>query len=66
MPGMKGDEFLVKAHQRFPKVVKILLTGHAAAEAIDNARRNAALHRCLWKPWQPEELREAIDSGLAR
>ncbi|NEP62201.1 MAG: response regulator [Symploca sp. SIO2G7] len=24
MPGMKGDEFLIKVHQRFPKVVKIL------------------------------------------
>ena len=27
MPGMKGDEFLIKAHQRFPSVVKIMLSG---------------------------------------
>ena len=27
MPGMKGDEFLIKAHERFPSVVKIMLSG---------------------------------------
>jgi len=66
MPGIKGDVFLVKAHQRFPKVVKIMLTGQADQSAIQNAKENAALHRCLTKPWLPEDLREAIESGLAQ
>ena len=66
MPGIKGDEFLVKAHQRFPKVVKIMLTGQADQSAIENAKENAALHRCLRKPWLPDDLREAIESGLAQ
>ena len=35
MPGMKGDEFLIKVHQKFPNVVKILLTGQADKRAIE-------------------------------
>ena len=43
MPGMKGDEFLIEAHKRFPKVIKMLLTGQADKEAIKNAQLNANL-----------------------
>ena len=34
MPGMKGDEFLIKVHHKFPKIVKIMLTGQADESAI--------------------------------
>ena len=34
MPGMKGDEFLIQVHQKFPHIVKVLLTGQADSEAI--------------------------------
>lgn len=64
MPGVKGDAFLVKAHGKFPRVVKIMLTGQADPDAVENARRHANLHRCLSKPWQPEDLRDAILEGL--
>jgi len=64
MPGMKGDEFLVKVHQSFPRVVKLLLTGQADESAIVRARDQANLHRCLLKPWSEAELIEAIRSGL--
>ena len=50
MPGMKGDEFLVQAHQRFPSVVKIMLSGQAEPAAVERARREAGLHEFLAKP----------------
>jgi CheY-like chemotaxis protein len=65
MPGIKGDEFLVQVHQKFPRVVKILLTGQADESAIERAKNEANLHRCLSKPWTEEELIETIKSGLA-
>ncbi len=65
MPGMKGDEFLIKVHQRFPQVVKVMLTGQADQTAIDRAKREANLHQCLLKPWSEAELIETIQSGLA-
>jgi CheY-like chemotaxis protein len=64
MPGMKGDEFLVQAHQRFPTVVKIMLSGHAEQSAVDRARRDAGLHEFLAKPWNAAELVDSINLGL--
>ena len=34
MPGMKGDEFLIRVHQHFPELTKIMLTGHADPDAF--------------------------------
>ncbi|MFZ1029203.1 MAG: response regulator [Limnoraphis robusta] len=64
MPGMKGDEFLIKVHQKFPNVLKIMLTGQADMEAIKQAIEQANLYRCLSKPWNSEELIATIQSGL--
>jgi response regulator RpfG family c-di-GMP phosphodiesterase len=64
MPGMKGDEFLVQAHRRFPTVVKILLSGQAQQEAVDRAKREGGLHDFLSKPWNASELVETINAGL--
>jgi DNA-binding NtrC family response regulator len=66
MPGIKGDEFLIKIHQKFPKVIKIMLTGHADREAIERAQTQADLYCCLHKPWDGRELIETIKAGLAK
>ena len=66
MPGMKGDELLIRIHEQFPKVVKILLTGQADEVAIDRAKKFANLHCCLSKPWSEAELLETIKSGLSQ
>ena len=64
MPGMRGDEFLIKIHKKFPKIVTVMLTGQADDMAIQNAIENANLHRCIYKPWTEEELVSAITSGM--
>jgi CheY-like chemotaxis protein len=64
MPGMKGDEFLVQAHRRFPTVVKIMLSGQAQQEAVDRAKREGGLHDFLAKPWNASELVQTITVGL--
>ncbi|MEG4117165.1 response regulator [Microcoleus sp. N9_B4] len=65
MPGMKGDEFLVRVHQKFPNIVKIMLTGQADEEAVNRAFDEANLHRCLPKPWSESELIETIKTALS-
>ena len=65
MPGMKGDEFLIRVHQQYPHIVTVMLTGQANEEAIERTRRDANLHRCLYKPWTEEELIETLISGLS-
>ena len=64
MPGKKGDEFLIEVHKRFPKIIKVMLTGQADNEAINNARANAKLHACISKPWSASELERVIKTGL--
>lgn len=64
MPGMKGDEFLIRAHERFPSVVKIMLSGQAETAAVERARRDAGLHDFLAKPWNAEALVKSITQGL--
>ncbi len=66
MPGMKGDEFLIKVHQKFPNIVKILLTGQADKRAIERATKEANLHRYIAKPWEQQELIDSIESGLKK
>jgi CheY-like chemotaxis protein len=66
MPGMKGDEFLIQVHQKFPNILKVMLTGQADQEAIERAHTEAHLHRCLQKPWDGKELIETIKAGLTK
>jgi two-component system sensor histidine kinase ChiS len=56
MPGMKGDEFLIKIHQKLPTTLKILLTGQANAEAVGNIVNKAKLYRYIAKPWDTQDL----------
>ncbi len=64
MPQVKGDEFLVQVHDKFPHIVKVMLTGQADDEAVERAQQEANLHRCLRKPWDEQELIDTIRSGL--
>jgi CheY-like chemotaxis protein len=66
MPGIKGDELLIKVHQKYPKIIKVMLTGQADAGALQRAVQEADLYCCLYKPWQSKELIETIKSGLAK
>ena len=64
MPGLRGDEFLIQLHKKLPRVVKVMLTGQCDERSIERARREANLHRCLFKPWSETELIETIESGI--
>ena len=66
MPGIKGDDFLIMVHQKYPKIVKVMLTGQADEVAIARVKEQANLHRCLYKPWERQELVETIKSGLTK
>ncbi len=66
MPGMKGDEFLIYAHEKYPHIIKILLTGQASEEAIERAKKEANLYRCFFKPWDSRELIQSIQSAVAQ
>lgn len=64
MPGIKGDEFLIQVHQRFPEILTIMLTGQVDREAVDRAKTEANLYACLYKPWNEAELIQILSGAL--
>ncbi|HIE01234.1 MAG TPA: response regulator [Thiotrichaceae bacterium] len=66
MPDMKGDELLTRIHAISPATAKVMLSGQASPETVENMLQEAKLYRFLKKPWQPENiiftLSEAIKS----
>jgi CheY-like chemotaxis protein len=64
MPGMKGDEFLIKVHKENPDIVKVMLTGQADTAAIERVKKEANLFRLLLKPWKEADLVDTIRNGL--
>jgi len=64
MPGMNGDEFLVKVHEKYPLIVKVMLTGQANPDAIKNAIDNANLFKVILKPWDRIDLINTIRDGI--
>lgn len=66
MPRMRGDEFLIEAHKRFPYVIKVLLSGQVDSTAVDRVREQANLHDFIEKPWDAEALIKSVNEGLAK
>tara|TARA_R110001592_G_scaffold60360_5_gene183472 strand:- start:5793 stop:6182 length:390 start_codon:yes stop_codon:yes gene_type:complete len=65
MPRIKGDEFLISVHEKYPKIVKLMLTGHAEENAIKRATEEANLVACLGKPWDIDELIKIIRTNVS-
>ncbi len=63
MPGMRGDELLVKLHQSSPATVKIMLTGQSAFDGVKRAINEANLYRFLEKPFNNDDLLMTVKSA---
>jgi putative two-component system response regulator len=66
MPGMKGDEFLIRLHRLSPKTMNIMLTGQAGVDAVGNAINKAALYRYITKPWESTDLLMTVKEALKK
>jgi DNA-binding NtrC family response regulator len=64
MPGMKGSEFLSVVCQKFPGVMRIMLTGQASLEAAVRAINEGQVFRILLKPCAPDELRGVLRAAI--
>jgi response regulator RpfG family c-di-GMP phosphodiesterase len=60
MPQVSGVELLTKVKARNPQAVRMLFTGYADLESIIAAINQGHVYQFLKKPWQPEELVEAV------
>ena len=64
MPQMDGAQFLRHVRERYPHIVRLMLTGNNDQETAKKAVNEGAVFRFLNKPCTRESLTEAIDAAL--
>jgi two-component system, sensor histidine kinase and response regulator len=64
MPGMSGAEFLGKSRAFAPFATRIVLTGYTDVNDIIASINQGNVYRFITKPWNPEELTEAVRLGF--
>jgi response regulator RpfG family c-di-GMP phosphodiesterase len=64
MPGMTGVEFLRKAKESRPDVIRIVLSGFTELQSVTDAINEGAIYKFLTKPWDDEQLRAQISEAF--
>ena len=65
MPGMAGSAFLGLVRRRYPRTIRIILSGHASLEAAVRAINEGEVYRFFLKPCNPTDLKVTIRQALA-
>jgi diguanylate cyclase (GGDEF)-like protein len=63
MPRMTGVQLLAWVRQKSPKTMRLLMTGFAELEEAIDAINKGQVFRYLFKPWQAEELHDALKNA---
>ncbi len=63
MPKIEGSQLVEYVKNRFPDVIRIILTGYADMEKIIKAVNKGEVYRYLVKPWNNEDLITTVRSA---
>ncbi len=66
MPEMDGAAFLKEVRGRWPKVMRILLTGYADITSTVAAINQGEIYRYISKPWDDNEIVTVVREALER
>ncbi|MFT3709193.1 MAG: ATP-binding protein [Archangium sp.] len=64
MPGMNGVEFLTRVKELAPHTQRIMLTGQADQQAIEEAINRSEVFRFITKPWNDGQLLLTVRSAF--
>lgn len=64
MPGMKGTELLKIVKQKYPLMIRIILSGHSDMENIIRAINEGEIYRFLKKPEDLTDLLQIVERAL--
>ncbi len=64
MPGMNGVDFLARVKELLPHAQRIMLTGQADQQAIEEAINRSQIFRFVSKPWNDGELLLTVKSAF--
>lgn len=63
MPEVTGVEFLQSVRERWPDIVRIIISGYTDTDDIIAGINNAGIYQFITKPWQPETLLLSVRAG---
>jgi response regulator RpfG family c-di-GMP phosphodiesterase len=66
MPEMDGVVFLEHVRQRWPEILRLLLTGYADITSIMGAINRGEIYRYIAKPWDDNDIVLIVNGALER
>ncbi len=64
MPGQTGIEFLKEVRERWPEVVRIVISGYSDSEDIIAGVNEAGIYQYVLKPWVPDHLLHTVRNAV--
>jgi signal transduction histidine kinase len=64
MPGTTGVELCTVVRERYPDVVRMILTAYADVTAAVAAINSGQVSRYMFKPWREEQMVEVLRAGV--
>ena len=64
MPGMTGAQLCQAARERFPDVVRMIVTAYADVTAAVEAINSGQVLRYVFKPWREEQMADVLRIGV--
>ncbi|MFP8780031.1 sigma-54-dependent transcriptional regulator [Hydrogenophaga sp. RWCD_12] len=64
MPGVTGVNFLKEVRERWPEIVRIVISGYTDGEDIIAGINEAGIYQYILKPWSPDHLLESVRNAV--
>ena len=64
MPGTSGVQFLKEVRERWPDVVRIIISGYTDSQDIIAGINDAGIYQYLLKPWLPDHLLASVRGAV--
>ncbi|MFQ5458536.1 MAG: response regulator, partial [Myxococcota bacterium] len=64
MPGMTGVDLLSKIRERWPDIIRILVTGNSEINIAVDAINRGQIYRLITKPWNDDEIRATVREAV--
>ena len=64
MPGQTGVSFLKEVRERWPEVVRMVISGYTDSEDIIAGINEAGIYQYILKPWAPDHLLDSVRNAV--
>ena len=64
MPDLTGVQFLKQVRDKWPEIIRIIVSGYTDAEDIITGLNEAGIYQYITKPWRPEKLILILKNAL--